>query len=67
MNVIKRSGVDSSLHFTLGKKLGMSANTATCICFDFIIKRETGSKTIAINTPYPIFLNMDPIHFLHQI
>ena len=50
MNVIKRSGVDSSLHFTLGKKLGMSANTATCICFDFIIKRETGSKTIAINT-----------------
>ena len=50
MNIIKRSSVDSSLHFTLGKKLGMSANTIAYICFDFLSKRGTGSKTIAIAT-----------------
>ena len=50
MNIIKRSSVDSSLHFTLGKKLGMSSDTAAYICFDFLTKRSIGSKTIAINT-----------------
>ena len=50
MNIIKRSSVDSSLHFTLGKKLGMSANTVAYICFDFLARRGIGSKTIAINT-----------------
>ena len=50
MNIIKRSSVDSSLHFTLGKKLGMSSDTAAYICFDFLTKRSIGSKTIAIST-----------------
>ena len=50
MNIIKRSSVDNSLHFTLGKKLGMSADTAAYICFDFLEKRGIGSKTFAVNT-----------------